>query len=253
MLAISAFMVTRNIQYKLPTKYIKKLLFYGLPIYASVLVNFLNYRIGIWFIEEYHTNSDLGLFSIAVGIFQLILIISSIINTIMFPYFVSSKNDNDRHKLLLKTTRLNIAFIGTVSLTAIIIAAPLIRFMYGEAFSGSSGAVQILCLGAIAMSFSVLFTSFLASERKLLANFIINTTGLLANVIAHLVLTKQYGIEGASVANSIGYGIMFLLCLITIRFFYKFKISEALFISRVEIFDYFSYLKRILIPSNKKK
>jgi O-antigen/teichoic acid export membrane protein len=246
MLAYSARKAIDLYRVKPTVSYLKKLLSYSLPIYASVLVNFLNYRIGIWFIEEYHTNADLGLFSIAIGIFQLILIMSSIINTIMFPYFVSSNSDADRHKLLLKTTRLNIAFIGSVSLFAILAASPLIRVMYGESFAGSVSAVQILCFGVIAMSFSVLFTSFLASERKLVANFFINFTGLTANVIAHLLLTKAYGIEGASAANSIGYGVMFLLCIITIKFVYKFKLSETLIIRKSEIIDYVNYLRRTL-------
>lgn len=240
--------LTHSLKHRTKTNelYLLKLISYGVPVHASVMVNFLNYRIGIWFLEAYYTNAEIGLFSLATGIFQLLITVTTIVNTIMFPFFVSSISNHSRRQLMLKTTRLNMATITVMSIVLILMSEFLIVLMYGKEFSGSTNAVRILAIGAVAMSFSVAFTSFLASERKLLANFIINSSGLLITVVMHLLLTKTMGIEGASLANTVGYISMMLMSLYFIHSFFKTRISEALIINKKELKQYFNFVMTAL-------
>jgi O-antigen/teichoic acid export membrane protein len=108
-----------------------------------------------------------------------------------------------------------IAGAGALVLAA---GAPLLLpAIFGERFEDSVAPLWWLLPGAVALTGSKVLTSYIFSQGRPLVNTSITAVSLAATLIADIALIPSFGVEGAAVAASIGYGVHWCAALVAWR------------------------------------
>lgn len=225
---------------------LKPLMRFLLPAYLSVLVNFFNYRLTIWLVSEFEGNEQLGYFSLALNFAQMMLMVTTSINTVLFPYFAAKNDWEAALRDFRFALKINMIIMLAATLGLVLFASLLIPAFYGKIFLPSVLPVQILAAGTFFCSQSQVFGHFLGAKNKNWWNTIVYLLSLAALVTLGLILVPEYGIEGASMASGGSYLLMFCVFCLIIRSSYNISIPSLFIVTKPEIQRAKTILKRIL-------
>jgi O-antigen/teichoic acid export membrane protein len=154
--------------------------------------------------------------TIAIAIYKVATVIPFAINfipgvviTFFYPLFAKNANDlNYVRHLKNKVQKVMLGFSIPISIILILIARPLITFIFGKQYTSSIVPFQILTFGFwIISSFRILYGNILASLGKAKFTMLINLFIVIVNIIATYTLVINFGIIGAA------WGVVFIYCL----------------------------------------
>lgn len=188
----------------------KTFLSYNSSIYIGMFINFFNYRLDLWIVNHYLPEKDLSYYSLAANINQIILYLSVTIASVLLPN-LSGKTEEERVELFIKVSRICFIFFGVIILTAYLLSSFIIPFMYGNEFENTVIPFQIILPGMLFSCITQLFSIFIVSANRNIFNIIACSFGLVFTLILDLILIPKIGINGASIATSLSYFIIFLL------------------------------------------
>lgn len=200
-------------------KIFKELLKYGLKAYVGNMVQFLNYRLDMLLVAIFLTPSEVGFYSIAVGIAERFWLIPESIATVLFPR-ISSSTSLDANQITPKIARHTLLIIFILSLLLTATANLLIKILFGQDFLPSIAPLLILLPGIIFFSVSKILTADLAGRGKPQFGTYAAFISLAVNVPLNLLLIPRWGISGAAFASSVAY-----ILATVIAFIYYIKIS----------------------------
>jgi len=180
--------------------------------HLSNLVNFLNYRIDIWFITFFFNDrlDLLGHYLVAVSLSQMIWMIPQAINLVYFPILCKEPSVN----LTIKVTRFNNFLVLIVLVIGVIISPFVIPFLYTHEFQASVIPFQILLGGMFFSSLTKTLSSYIFAVGKVKINLLATVVGVIITLILDFTLIPRYGIIGAAWATNITYFGIFAVCFI---------------------------------------
>jgi len=210
--------------------------------FLGMIINFLNYRLDIWFVQYFKGSFQLGLYALAVNFAQLVMMISKIISSVMMPY-LAENNVKQRRNYFLQYSRINFAIIFFIIIILFFISDILIIFLYGENFKNSINPFKILIIGMIFTGASQLFSTYLSSDGRNDLCLYTHITGLFFTLILDALLIPRYGIIGSAYATFFSYVSIFSVYSGILVFKYKYTFID-LFIIKKEDFNskYFEHL-----------
>jgi len=183
---------------------------YNLLIYAGMFVNFFNYRLDLWIINHYLDDKNLSYYSLAANINQIILFLSVTIASVMLPN-LSGKSPEERTKTFVQVSRICFSFFMLITFFAFVVSSFIIPFMYGKEFTNTVIPFKILLPGILFSCITQLFSILIVSINKNILNIIACSIGLIFTVILDLILIPEIGINGAAIATTISYFVIFLI------------------------------------------
>lgn len=186
---------------------LKELFSFGGLMLLSNLVETIYTNIQSLIIGRWYSAKDLGYFTQAKKLEEVPTnSLSAIVNEVSFPVF--SALQDDKEKLLLGV-RKNVKAITYLNfplmVLLMVVAKPLILFLYGAKWSISVPYFQILCVSSMVYTLNTLNTNVIKSLGKSSIYFVVQ---LLKRVvgIALIVWGVQFGIKGLLWAvASVGY------------------------------------------------
>ena len=192
--------------------------------HASNVFNFFNYRLDVWFINSYHGLEQLGLYSLAVNVAQILLIASTPVTSVLFPYLTEERNPKKKIKLLALISRINTVSL-IIGLTIFLISGKyLIPLIYGNEFVGSIQAYSVMIFATLCRGQTRMFSTYLASENKVIYNLYATIIGFFLTLILNILLIPIYGIIGAAISSVATYlGILLYVYHKTLTFNRPFK------------------------------
>ena len=104
--------------------------------YVGNVAQFFNYKLDFWVVDEYYGKSNLGIYSLAAQLSQLLWMLPLAISTVLYSY----ASTGSREDAINFTVRLKqIAFYGTLFLgiTGLFLSYYLIPILYGKEFNES--------------------------------------------------------------------------------------------------------------------
>lgn len=190
---------------------------FALPCYLGNLTQFLNYRLDVFIVSFFAGYASVGRYTLAVGLGQLIWMLSTAAATVLLPKIAAGEHD-DRAAHVMKVNRMALAasFAGALALG--IAGSQLIPLLYGEAFRSSIDALLWILPGIVAFSIVNVLAAYLAGIGKPRLNLIVSTISLAATISLDLLLIPRFDIVGAAIASSVSY---ILSATITVAFFVK--------------------------------
>jgi len=215
---------------------------YSFIAFLCSLLHFLNLRMDFWFINYYYGSGDLGVYSLAASLSQLIWILPQSIAIILF----SMSGYLKEAELKLETNKLcRMALCMTLAILPLVCAgALLIPFLFGNEFAGAVPLLYVFMAGMIPNIFVTILASVFAGTGKLRYNLVASLAGFGVAFLLYRLLIPAYGLTGGAIASSISYiatgflGVYFYLNL------YNTSWKEILIIKPGEIRDLFLALRK---------
>ncbi len=202
-------LIGKKPEFKLGKKFF--IIFFSFVItgYFSNLINLLNYRLDIWVINNYMTLKDVGLYSLAVNIGQMLWMITIPIVLVLQPY-LNSPDESDKQEKFTLFSRLNFTTVTILGVIIFAIGRFLVPIVYGKEFTESIAALNILIVGIIFSAATKLFAIVIINAQKVKYNLYATIAGLITTLILDFTLIPKFGIVGASTASTFTYIVIFV-------------------------------------------
>lgn len=138
---------------------------YGVRAYFGNLAQFLNYRLDMFLVALFLAPAAVNYYSIAVGIAERLWMLTGAIATVLFPR-ISSLKDAEANNLTPRVARHTFFIILIISLILAVLARPLVRILFGDAFLPSVIPLLILLPGIIVLGGAKTLTADMAGRGK---------------------------------------------------------------------------------------
>jgi len=226
---------------------IKEFIFYSLLIYIGMFVNFFNYRLDLWIVNNYLDEKQLSHYSLAANIVQIILYLSVTIASVILPK-LSNSDDDKRLVIFAQISRFSFSFFFLLVVVAFSTSYLIIPLMYGEEFIPTIIPFQILSIGILFSCITQLFSMLLVASNKNIFNIIACSAGLVFTVIFDIYLIPKFQINGAAIATLISYFAIFVITYIFVITKTSIKTNNLLIPTKQDV----SYLYGLVLKSYKK-
>lgn len=187
-----------------------QLLSFGLKSYANGIVVQLSYRLDAFLLNYWLSPSELGLYTIAVGLNELLWLFPEATSGLLLSR--SAKGHSSK-----VINRMIIFSLIPVTLVAVLIwigGSWIILFLYGPQFVPAQAALRILLPGTLMFSFTKLYTGVSIGRGRPELPLVANIAMLVLVATGDLFLIPRWGIQGAALASTVAYtasAITFLL------------------------------------------
>ena len=223
--AVGLFFIYKNknegIHFQHDLKYIVDLIKKGLPFWAALILMNIQARIDIIMLKHYSDRYNLGIYSAALQLLNLITILASIINTSLAPRYVYEQDDKKKaHKNTGAISMAMFLLAILLALIARILSTPVLHLLFGEKFNGTAPLfnkmIWTVCLIFLDSSLSL----YLIRENKSKSIIVKYFLSLAVSCSAHFYFIPIYQADGAILGYATGW---LSACLISIYFFVKNK------------------------------
>jgi O-antigen/teichoic acid export membrane protein len=186
---------------------------YGIKFHVSILAGAIIFRADLLVVNHFRGADEAGVYSVATQFGMLLMLLPGVIATLLFPR-VTAEQDA-RGETTAQVTR----YSAFVTFLCCLAAAPfsfLLPVIYGAEFTAASRLLLILLPGVYLVGLeSVLVQHFnaLGLPRTIPAYWIVT---LAINLALIFVLVPRLGAQGAALASTVSYALIFGL--VTWRF-----------------------------------
>jgi O-antigen/teichoic acid export membrane protein len=182
----------------------KRRLRYGLAIIVSMIIAYVNYRLDFFMVRHYVHEYGAGLYSMAVMMAETVWFFPDAAALILFPE-VSSAGFADARRLGALASR-HILFIAGLTMVPIGLVALLFIKTLGTAYAGSFLPFCILLPGVVLFSNCKVVSVLMSGAGKLLEINVSAALVMVLNISGMVLLVPRWGMPGAALATTIGYG-----------------------------------------------
>jgi O-antigen/teichoic acid export membrane protein len=157
----------------------------------------------ILIIGWFKSASDVGIYSAALRIIQLLYIIPGILNLSLLPVFSNlASKDNEKFRKILEQG-IKILFLIALPLTigGLTLSYPIMKFVFGNEYIPGASSFAVLAL-TIAVDFNAVILMnaiFAYNKQKYLSVY--TGIGAFLNVLLDLILIPRFGILGSAWAT----------------------------------------------------
>ena len=177
---------------------------YSFIVFITNVIQFLAYRVDYWLVDHYKGTDELGLYSLAVRLCQLLWVLPLLFASIIFPK-VADKNSNYQTSDFLKLARITNTFLFIILIPAAVLASWVIPIFFGSAFKNSATVFLYLLPGFFFFCSNIMLAAYFAGLNKLKINLTGSVICFILVLLLDLWLIPTKGIYGAAIASSIAY------------------------------------------------
>lgn len=204
---------------------------YGLVAWSAALFAFLHYRADQIMIKQILGMADLGIYTIAVSIAELLFLFPISIHSALSGRLYNLEAENDGRSLISRTLRVSMLICLALCLVGVA-GSFLIPHVYGAPYSAGTAIMLILLPGVLFACLPKVLSPWFFSSGRPMVHLRITFVCLLLNIALNALLIPLYGIRGAALASSISYILYGLYYLLLMKLSEGFSFSELLVFSR---------------------
>lgn len=180
---------------------------------SSLLVTFL-IRADIILIKRALDYSQVGIYSIAANIIDVLQIASNTVGNLLLVKLADSVTIEDKWDIMRRIIFVFTIVLGVANLGFILLGRILLGIFFGVEFLPVYGVYLWLIPASFSLSFGSLFNNYLNSKGFPVISIVFPAIALLLNIALNLLLIPVWGIYGAALATSIAYTLWFVLIVI---------------------------------------
>lgn len=200
---------------------IKRYISAALPLTGSAAVGRLVENFDILLIGLWVGSQATGLYGASFRIVWMLILLSVAYYTALRPVLAQAyvNGFHTIETLLSRTMRISTAIAIGVAVGGIIVARPLVQFLFGEAYLEAVRPFQILlvffALHMVSRTYRVLLISFnrQANDLKIMS------AAAVLNITLNLLMIRSFGMIGAAIANVLSETLILVLNYLTTRRF----------------------------------
>jgi enterobacterial common antigen flippase len=176
---------------------------YATKAYIITLLGFLALRGNVFFLRREFGPADLGLYSIAAQIGDVLMVLPQAVGLILFPHLV--RDTSDRWDRTVRVALWVAAIMVVVCTLTAVLAGPVIRFAYGDSFGPSTRVLKIMLPSVFSLAVAGVLSQYLAAiglPRPMVGVWV---AGVVLVLVLSLALIPAHGASGAAAALSIAH------------------------------------------------
>jgi O-antigen/teichoic acid export membrane protein len=177
---------------------------FGLKAHAGIVFAFLLFRIDQMMVETMIGVRELGLYSLAVAMAEILWLLSDPFAAATLRHQVVAQGDDDV-TLGFGASRIALLAVGGAALVGWAIAPLLIEGLYGAPFAGAVAPFRLLLPGVVALAAQRPLGGVLLKRGRAGSVAILGASALLTNVLLNLLLIPRLGLVGASLSSTCAY------------------------------------------------
>lgn len=211
------------------------------PLLLSGVAGMIYMRIDQVMIKSMLGDAEVGYYAVAVRLVEIWYFIPMIICSSLFPAIIRSKDVSEQHyeRRVQKLVTLNLILSAAIILSTLLLGHYIVRVLYGESYLKSASILCIYIWVIVMVSFGVVRSKWLITEKLEYQFIICGLAGIICNVGLNYLLIRRIGLEGACYATVIS---QTLTALIIPLFMKKGGLSAALFFNLI-YFKKYNHLK----------
>lgn len=184
----------------------------GIKVLAGDVMWFAATRIDIYIVAYFLGAKEVGYYSIAILIMQMVNLIPAILGKFIFN---NSIINNDRENILaLHLIKITILYAAIAVLAILLSGKLLIWLLFGPAFEKTFECLLLLLPAAMAQSMNTSLGYFIGGKKAIpLYNIFAIIITMLISVVLNIFLVPRFGINGAAVASSVSQVVQLILFL----------------------------------------
>lgn len=191
---------------------------YGIRSWLGDITVRANTRLDQVFLAATIAPFGLGIYSVAVVLAEIIWLIPNSIGPVLFNKIADASN----HKTSMDMTArmLRLLFFPSVMIAVVLYFCTkyvLIPYGYGSEYSELLLPLSILLFGSVLIIPAKVFTKLFSGSGNVLYSSYATAIGSIISVFLYFLLIPKYGLIGASIASSIGYATVSVVCLAIYR------------------------------------
>jgi len=166
----------------------------------------------MFFVNYFLGPAGVGIYSVSVGIAELLWYFPNAVGFIIFPKAASTRAEV-MNLFIPRVFRivLGLTVLGAVGL--VFLGRQLIHLVFSSSFSSAYLPLVALLPGVVLLGGAKILSNDITGRGYPQYNSINSGVAAILTVILDLVLIPSYGVLGAALASSIAYGIIFVIAL----------------------------------------
>lgn len=169
--------------------------------YIALVLGYIIPKVGVFFITKSHGPQELGVYSVAVQLFDVTVLIPTSLAMVLFPRLL--KPGVDRWSTTIKILGIAVGFISIISFIVIIFGRWLIYILFGTEFINSYEILIAMLPAAIFYTTISIVSQFIVSDGFPINLVILWILGFLAVLISATLFIPVHGGIGAAWSQSI--------------------------------------------------
>lgn len=206
----------------------KELLIFGFQLFIASAIYYVNTYTDILLVGYFLTESDLGIYGIALTLSKSFIIISGTLSTISYPMISEYKAkglNKSIEKLINKFIRHSIIILSILGVLLVLFSNYIILLLLNPNFLTAIIPLSILTMGMILFgSMSSVGMSFSSLGRPDIS-LKVNIVSVIINLILNVVLIPILGITGAAIGTSSAFTVLTVLCFYILDKMFNVKID----------------------------
>jgi polysaccharide transporter, PST family len=185
----------------------RDLLWASWPLMLSGISVMIATRVDQVLIGQMLNDKQVGIYSAAAKIAEIWYFIPVGIAGSAFPLLVESKKQSEDlyYQRLQKLYNVLAMLSITFALAMTLLAAPIVKLLYGPAFVASARVLSILIWSGVPVSLGCAWSNWMLLENRTRTMFFVQFIGAAINLILNLLLIPRFGIIGSACATLISY------------------------------------------------
>jgi O-antigen/teichoic acid export membrane protein len=131
---------------------------FAIIVYLCNTLQFLNYKMDIWFVNYFHGEKDTGVYALALSLSQLIWILPNAISTVLLNYF-QVKEKQRSMELAIHYARITVYASLLTSIVLSVAYYFALPYFYGPPFHETFKVCLVLFAGTIPFSISIIIAN----------------------------------------------------------------------------------------------
>jgi O-antigen/teichoic acid export membrane protein len=192
-------------------KVIRELFRLGFMNQMAHITQMMSFRLSYYFLELYHGEASVGIYSNGIQIMESIWLISKSISLVQYARIANTEDKKYSQELSLKLLKAGFFFSLICIIPLLLLPESFYLFIFGQGFTGVKEVIWILAPGVLVYNFSIILGHYFSGTGKYHINTIASGTGLVVALILFFILIPRYITLGAGIATSISYAVTSLV------------------------------------------
>ncbi|WP_400193332.1 lipopolysaccharide biosynthesis protein [Hymenobacter sp. B81] len=173
--------------------------------HLSNILSFLNYRLGYYFVAAWAGTGAVGVLSVGTALAEAIWLIPRSAAQVQYLDLVHSADPQAGARATARTARLALLATAAAVLLLVLLPTWALAGIFGPEFGAARPIIGLLAPGTLAISLSIVLSSYFAGLAQYRVNNLAQLTGIALTLLAGAVLIPRYGARGAALATTASY------------------------------------------------
>jgi O-antigen/teichoic acid export membrane protein len=207
---------------------VREMLRLGLMNQLAHITQMMSFRLSYYFLEIYHGDASVGIYSNGIQVMESIWLISKSISLVQYARIANSADKRYAQELSIRLLKASLAFSLLCIVPLLVLPESFYLFIFGEGFTGVKEVIWILSPGVLVYNFSIILGHYFSGTGKYHVNTIASAIGLAVSLILYITIIPVFAVDGAGIAASSSYLVTSLVVLVF--FLHESKVKSRAFL-----------------------